>query len=92
MAPMHALRSATKVGADALGFSGDLGSIEIGKLADIILLENDPLIDIKNTAKIKYVMKNGILYDAKSLDTIWPVKREMGPQYWHNNSPINSNN
>ena len=92
MAPMHALRSATKVGADALGFSDDLGSIEIGKLADIILLENDPLIDIKNTARIKYVMKNGILYDARSLDTIWPVKREMGPQYWHNNSPINSNN
>jgi hypothetical protein len=87
MSEMNALRCATIIGSEAIGFSNDLGSIEEGKLADLILLTKNPLDDIKNTNSIKYVMKNGILYNADSLDEIWPTIKKLPPQYWHGKTP-----
>tara|TARA_Y100000748_G_scaffold47647_2_gene36189 strand:- start:9487 stop:12660 length:3174 start_codon:yes stop_codon:yes gene_type:complete len=91
MRELDALKCATIIGAEALGFSDDLGSIKVGKLADLVLLKKDPLVDIRNTNSIKYVMKNGLLYDASTLDKIWPEKQALVPQYWHNNTPKTSN-
>ncbi len=67
MSPHEALRSATILAADKLGFTPDLGSIEAGKLADFIVLTANPLDDIHNSVKAKYVVKNGVVHDAKTL-------------------------
>ncbi|MFQ5570101.1 MAG: amidohydrolase family protein [Rhodothermales bacterium] len=77
-----ALRVATLIGADAIGFDGDLGSIEPGKLADLIVLDANPLDDIRNTNTIRYVMKNGRLYESDTLHEVYPRQREAGPFWW----------
>jgi hypothetical protein len=55
----EALRSATIMGADMIGRAKDVGSIEAGKLADILVMDANPLVNIKNSNTLKYVMKNG---------------------------------
>jgi Tol biopolymer transport system component len=67
MTPLEALRSATLTGAEDLGMQGLLGSLEQGKLADLIVLNANPLDNIRNTLKIEYVMKNGLLFDGNTL-------------------------
>jgi Tol biopolymer transport system component/imidazolonepropionase-like amidohydrolase len=82
MTPMQALRTATILAADKIGFAPDLGSIEPGKLADLVVLEGNPLEDIKTTAKARWVMKNGELYDASTLKQEWPRERALPPFFW----------
>ena len=79
-----ALELASLGGARFLGADKDLGSIEVGKLADLMVLNTNPLDNIKNTLDMKYVMKGGKLYDAMSLDEIWPKAVPFGPYYWVN--------
>ena len=62
--PLEALRLATANGADAIGVGAQLGAVEVGKLADLNVLDRNPLENIRNTVSLKYVMKNGRLYDA----------------------------
>ncbi len=64
---MQALRCATLDGARYLGFDGDIGSIEPGKLADMIVMEKNPLDDIHNTNSIRWTVLNGRIYDAHTL-------------------------
>jgi Tol biopolymer transport system component len=74
---LEALQTATINGAKALGIQSDLGSIEVGKLADLIVLDKNPLEDIHNSTSILYVMKGGELFDGNTLNTIWPVKKKL---------------
>ena len=82
MKPHAALRAATIDSADAIGFAKDLGSLEAGKLADLIVLDANPLDDLKNTAKIAEVMKNGRLYDAATLNETYPRQKTLDAQWW----------
>jgi adenine deaminase len=77
-----ALEVATRHGARFLGADKDLGSLEVGKLADLIVLNGNPLQNIRATADAMYVMKSGVLYDAMSLDQLWPRAVPFGPNYW----------
>jgi len=69
MSPLQVLKCATINGAEYLGMSKEIGSLEPGKLADLIVLDENPLEDIRNTEHIKYVMLNGRLYDENLNET-----------------------
>lgn len=87
MMPHEALRAATLHGADAIGLAKDLGSLEVGKLADLQVLDRNPLTDIKNTNSVRYVMKNGRLYDGNTLDEVWPRVKPLPAQWWWRENP-----
>lgn len=81
MSNLEVIRSATLSGAEAIGLAQDLGSIEPGKLADLVVLNANPLQDIHNTNTIRLVMKNGQLFKGDDLSEVWPAKRP-GPRGW----------
>jgi hypothetical protein len=82
MTPLEALRASTIEAADKLGFAPDLGSIEPGKLADLVVLDADPLADIHNTVKIRWVIKNGEVYDGETLRREWPSATPPPTFFW----------
>jgi imidazolonepropionase-like amidohydrolase len=82
MTPMEALRIATLYGAESIGYGADIGSLEPGKLADLQVLDANPLENIRNSTSIRYVMKNGELFDASALDRVWPTPKKFPKPYW----------
>ncbi len=83
MLPHDILKVATLFGAETLGLEKELGSLEVSKLADLVILDKDPLENIRNTTTIKYVMKNGKLYDGGNLDEVWPEEKKLPEMWWH---------
>lgn len=79
-----ALDVATRQGAYFLGASDDIGTLEVGKLADIVVLNSNPLDNIRNTLDIGHVMQGGILRDADTLDEVWPANKPFGTRPWDN--------
>jgi imidazolonepropionase-like amidohydrolase len=67
MKPLDVLRSSTSINADVFGYADKIGRIKKGLLADIIAVEGDPSVDIKNVRKVKLVMKGGAIYFIDSL-------------------------
>jgi hypothetical protein len=82
-----ALRMATIYGAQAIGMDQDIGTLEVGKMADILVLEKSPLDNLRNTNTIRYVMKNGRLYDADNLGEVGPRLRPLAKQWWADPMP-----
>jgi len=87
MGNMEVLRSATIHGAEAMGLSQDLGSLEAGKLADLVVLNKNPLDDIHNTNTIRYVMKDGELFEGDTLNQVWPTEKKLPPLWWWDEKP-----
>lgn len=85
--PMEVLTAATRHGAEMIGIAGDLGTITAGKLADLVVLDADPRADIRNTTALRYVISNGELYDAETLDKLWPVRVPLPEQWWWREAP-----
>jgi Tol biopolymer transport system component/imidazolonepropionase-like amidohydrolase len=82
MTPMQAIRCATLYGAQYIGLDKDLGSLEPSKLADLIVMDKNPLENIHNSESIRYVMKNGRLYDAATMNEIGTREKKREPFYW----------
>jgi imidazolonepropionase-like amidohydrolase/Tol biopolymer transport system component len=85
MSSMEVLRAATMNGAEYIGMSKEIGSLEKGKLADLIVMDKNPLDDIRNTESIKYTMLNGRLYDAFNMDEIGNHPKKRSKFYWEKN-------
>jgi imidazolonepropionase-like amidohydrolase len=83
------LKVATILGATGIGLNGDIGSLEMGKLADLIVLDKNPLEDIRNTNSILFVMKNGRLYEGNTLNEVYPLKKDAGKFWWKQPEPGN---
>jgi imidazolonepropionase-like amidohydrolase len=77
MTPMEVLRCATVNGSKIVGRPQDIGSLEPGKLADLVILDKNPLDDIHNTNTIHWVMKNGALYEGDTLNQLWPEQKKL---------------
>ncbi len=88
LTPHEALRVATIQGAEDIGLKNELGSLEPGKLADLIVLDANPLENLRNTNTIKYVMKNGRLYEGATLSEVYPNKVERKDWPWNNFQPV----
>ncbi len=80
----EALKAATINGAQYIGASNDIGSLKKGKLADLIVMDKNPLEDIKNSESIIYTMINGRLYDTDTMNEIGNEPKERTEFYWEN--------
>jgi hypothetical protein len=81
MTPQEVLHAVTMGSAETIGRQDEIGSLTPGKYADLVILQKNPLDDIRNTLSITQVMKNGRLYDAATLDEVYPEIKPL-PSQW----------
>lgn len=82
MSPIEALRAGTLVPAQSLGMDADIGSLEAGKLADLVVLDADPTADIRNSEKVHRVMVGGRMYDPLSMNEVVTGEKARAPYWW----------
>ncbi len=82
MTPLAVLHAATIGSAETIGRSSDLGSIEPGKIADLVVLSADPLADLRNARAVAWVMRDGHLYNARDLSEVWPNAKPLSPSWF----------
>ncbi|WP_328799553.1 amidohydrolase family protein [Sandaracinobacteroides hominis] len=82
MTPLQALQAGTIVPAKSLGMAKDIGSLEAGKLADLVVIDADPTADIRNSEKVAQVMLGGRLYDSATMNEVAPAQVTRPPHWW----------
>ncbi len=90
MTNMQALQTATINPAKSLGLNKWIGSLEVGKLADLLVVDKNPLEDIRNTETIKYTMINGRLYDAEQMNETGNYNKPRKKFYWETGKNVDS--
>ncbi len=83
--PIEALRAGTIAAATSLGYARDVGSLEAGKLADLVVLDSDPTVDIRNSDQVHRVMLGGRLYDPVTMNEVVTGSRVRAPYWWEAN-------
>ncbi len=82
MSPHEALRCATANGAKSLGMDRDIGTLEAGKLADVVVIDGNPLQDIRQSEKVSWTMVNGRLYDAATMNETGSREKKRAKYWW----------
>ncbi len=82
MTPLEALKAGTIAPAQSLGMAKDIGSLEVGKLADLVVLDADPTANIRNSTSIARVMLGGRMYDAKTMNEVETGSAKRLPYWW----------
>ncbi len=82
MAPLQVLRAATLNGARYLAMDKDIGSLEPGKLADLVVLDRNPLENIQNTHSVRYTVVNGRVFDSATINELGNHPRTRKPLYF----------
>ncbi|WP_339611931.1 amidohydrolase family protein, partial [uncultured Planktosalinus sp.] len=85
MSNLEALKTATIHPAQYIGAGQDIGSLKVGKMADLLVLEKNPLEDIQNTNSLLYTMVNGRLYDSNTMNEVGNHPKERKQFYWEHN-------
>ena len=82
MTPLEALRAGTLHGAAYLGLDKDIGSLEVGKLADVAIVSGRPDVDLRSSEKVKWTVLGGRVYDAATMDEIAPRQVKQPMVWW----------
>ena len=82
MSPWNVIKASTIDGAKYIGMDHELGSLKAGKLADLVILDADPLADIRHTDDVSHVMINGRLYESSTMNQVYPEKTERASFYF----------
>ena len=82
MTPLEALTTATVNPAKHLGMFDDIGTLEVGKLADMVVVDGDPLEDIREAENVEHVIQGGRVYEAKTMNEVVTGDRKRGLYPW----------
>jgi len=85
MSNLETLKTATINSARYIGAGKDIGSLEVGKLADVLVLDKNPLDDIQNSASLRYTIANGRMYNSETMNEEGNEPKKRKPFYWENN-------
>jgi cytosine/adenosine deaminase-related metal-dependent hydrolase len=88
MSPLEALRTATVAPAHYLGMERDLGTLDVGKLADLVVIDGDVLADIRQSDRISLVMQNGRLYEAPLMNEVVSRERARKPFFFEGQAGV----
>jgi hypothetical protein len=88
LSPLEVLKCATVNGSKIVGRPDEIGTLEPGKLADLVIFDKSPLDDIHNTNTIHWVMKNGELFEGDTLNQVWPEQKKLEPLWFWNNYDV----